>query len=139
MQVKSSRVGWPFWIPVILTAIPFTVLFGVFATNGPHDPIPWWEWIFAIPIGLTPALLLGLVVQTLWSIGIAAKQKRFTLLDGLFAVFLLALGGILGWICWRNGVPVTDTIIGLYFFLVLLPLVRIYVRKRSKQSDDAVQ
>lgn len=135
--LKRSRIGWPFWIPVLLTTIPFTVLFGILVTSSPHDPISWWEWFFAIPIGLLPALVLGLVVQTLWSIGIAAQQKRFRWFDGLFDLVMLTLGAIPGWIYSRASERFQSSMtlyffVILYFSLVIYPLLHIYVRRRSK-------
>jgi hypothetical protein len=136
-QTKSPPVGWPFWTPVLLTTIPFTLLFRFFVNSTPHDPIPWWDWIFAIPIGLLPALLLGLIVQTLWSVGVAVKQKRFTPFDGLFALLMLALSAIPGWLYWRIGERFDCTIITTFIYLVIWPLVGIYARKRGKQANDA--
>src|SRR5260370_41677384 len=102
-QMRSSPVGWPFWVSVLVTAVPFTILFGFFATRQPHDPIAWWEWALALPLGLMPAMLLGLVVQTVWSICISAAHGVFGLVDGVFALLLLALCSVPGWLYWRFG------------------------------------
>ena len=131
-QIKSSRVGWPFWISVFLATIPFTVVFGVWVTRNPHDPISWWEWLFAIPIGLMPAMVLGLVVQTIWSICVAAKQSTFRLLDGVFVLLLLVLCGVAGWMYWLLGDRFEDVVLTLFFFVIIWPLIRIYLRRRTK-------
>jgi len=102
-------------------------------TRRPHDPIAWWEWIFAIPIGLFPALVLGLVVQVLWKIGCAARQKRFGPLDGLFVLLLLALCAVPGWLYWRfDG----GAVAGIFFLMCLCPLIRDYARWRAKKRED---
>jgi len=134
--VQSSRVGWPFWIPVLLTAIPFTVGFGVWATRNPHDPIAWWEWLFAIPIGLMPAMVLGLVVQTIWSCCVAARRREFGLLDGLFALLLLVLCVIPGWLYWRLEDRFEDAGLTFFWLVIICPLIRIYVRRRSKAHRE---
>jgi hypothetical protein len=130
---KSSPVGWPFWIPVVLTTIPFTVWFGIMVTRRSHDPIAWWEWIFAIPIGLFPAMVLGLVVQVLWKIGCAARQKRFGPLDGLFVLLLLALCVVPGWLYWRFD---DGAVVGIFLLTCLCPLIGDYVRWRAKKRED---
>jgi hypothetical protein len=131
---KSSKVGCPFWIPTILTVVPFTILFLHFV---PKDvSLPWWKIIMAGVIGLMPAMVLGLIVQTLWAIVIAVAKGNFILLDFFFALLLLAFCAGLTWFNFKEGVMLSETEIWVVFIFVLTPLIGFYVRKRIKQKDE---
>jgi hypothetical protein len=128
--LKSSKVGWPFWILTILTTIPFTILF--LHLSPDHEPLPWWKITMAGIIGLMPAMVLGLIVQTLWAIVVAVAKGNFILVDCFFALLLLAFCAGLTWFNLREGVMYSETEIWV-FFIVLTPLVGFYVRKRNKR------
>jgi hypothetical protein len=126
-------VGWPFWIPIILTTIPFTVLFAIWATKSTHEQIPWWQWIYAVPIGLMPAMVLGLVVQTIWSIGVAASEGRFDWFDAMFVMFLVLLSAGVGLLYWRFEQWIEELLL-VYIFVIMVPIVRFYVSRRIHSS-----
>jgi hypothetical protein len=131
--LKSSKVGWPFWIPTILTTIPFTILFLHLFPD--HEPLPWWKITMAGIIGLMPAMVLGLIVQTLCAIVVAAAKGNFILVDCFFAFLLLAFCAGLTWFNLREGVVFSETEIWV-FFIVLTPLVGFYVRRRTKRKIE---
>jgi hypothetical protein len=129
--LKSSKVGWPFWIPVILTTIPFTIFF--LHLSPDYKSYPWWKTGMAGIVGLVPALLLGLVIQTIWAIVVAVAKGNFILIDFFFALLLLAFGAGLTWFNLRENVLDMDTDI-LIFFFIIVPLIGFYVRKRIKDK-----
>jgi hypothetical protein len=128
---NSSVVGWPFWIPVFLTAIPFAALFGIWVIQITHEPLSWWLWMLAVPIGLMPAMILGLIVQTAWSIRIAVRENRFDWFDALFAAFLLLLCAGLGLLYWRSE-QWFEVVMRVYVLLIIFPMVRLYVQRRER-------
>ena len=128
---NSSVVGWPFWVPVFLTAISFTVLFGIWVIRSTHEPLSWWLWMLAVPIGLMPAMILGLIVQTGWGIRIAVRENRFDLFDALFAVFLLLLSAGLGFLYWLPE-QWFEGVMRAYALFIIFPMVRFYVYRRER-------
>jgi hypothetical protein len=128
---NSSVVGWPFWIPVLLTAIPFTVLFGIWAIQSTHESLSWWLWMLAVPIGLMPAMILGLIVQTVWGICVAVRENRFDLFDALFAVFLLLLCAGLGFLYWLPELWF-EGVMRAYVLLIIAPVLGLYVHRRER-------
>jgi hypothetical protein len=134
---NSPVVGWPFWIPVFLTAIPFTVLFGIWVTQSTHESLSWWLWMLAVPIGLMPAIILGLIVQTVWGIGVAAREGRFDWFDAVFAVLLLLLCAGLGFLYWLSE-QWFEVVIRAYFLLIIVPMVGLYVQRRERSRRMGV-
>jgi hypothetical protein len=129
--LKSSKVGWPFWIPVILTTIPFTVFF--LHLSPDYKTFPWWKTAMAGIVGLIPAMVVGLFVQLLWGVVVAIAKGNFILVDFLFALLLLAFGAGLIWINLRENIVESDGEI-LIYFSIIVPLVGFYIRKRTKQE-----
>ena len=83
-------------------------------------------------VGLMPAMVLGLIIQTLWAIVTAVAKGNFILVDCFFALLLLAFCAGLTWFNLREGVMYSETEIWV-FFIVLTPLVGFYVRNRIKR------
>jgi hypothetical protein len=131
--LKSSKVGWPFWIPVILTTIPFTILF--LHLSPDYKSYPWWKTAMAGIVGLVPAMLLGLIIQTLWAIVVAVAKGKFILVDFFFTFLLLAFGAGLTLFNLRENVLDTNTE-SLVFFFIIVPLIGFYVRKRTKRKAN---
>jgi hypothetical protein len=129
-QPGSSRIGWPFWIPTILATVPFTILF--LHSCSDYKTFPWWKTGMAGVVGLAPAMLLGLIVQTLWAIVVAVAKGNFILVDFFFMLLLLAFGAGLTWLNLRENIMSSQTEIWL-FLIVITPLVGFYVRKRTKR------
>ena len=129
----SSKVGWPFWITAILTTVPFTILF--LHISPDYKSFPWWKIAMAGIVGLMPAVILGLIVQTLWDIVIAIAKGNFILVDFLFALLLLAFFAGLTWFNLREGILDSGKESWI-FFIVIVPLIGFYVRKRIQRKDE---
>ena len=84
-------------------------------------------------VGLIPAILLGLIVQTLWAIVVAVAKGHFILVDFFFALLLLAFGAGLTWFNLRENILDANTE-SLIFFFIIVPLIGFYVRKRTKDK-----
>jgi hypothetical protein len=133
--MKSSKVGWPFWIPVILTTISFTILF--LHLSPDYKSFPWWKIGMAGIIGLVPAMVLGLIVQTLWAIVVAITKGNFILVDFFFALLLLTFGAGLTWFNLRENI-LDGNNESLIFFLIIVPLIGFYVSKRIKEKNKKI-
>lgn len=129
---KSSRVGRPFWLSVLITVAPFTLF--VFWFGNSVEPQPWWKILLAILIGLAPALVVGLIVQTLWAVIEATIQKRFKRIDYLLMLLVLCLSGIGGIAIWKLPESQHDTILNLAMFLLFSLVVAYGVRSWSRSK-----
>ena len=87
--------------------------------------------MLAVPIGLMPAMILGLIVQTVWGIRIAVRENRFDLFDALFAMFLLLLCGGLGFLYWLPE-QWFEVVMGAYVSLIIAPMVGLYIQRRER-------
>lgn len=132
VQSRSSEGGWPFWIPVIVTTIPFVVLVDVLLADGVNETVPRWQWIvIALPVGLAFAMILGLFVHTVWSIRVAVGEKRFDWFDAMFALFLLALCAGLGFLYWRYE-QWFEVLLRIYVIVIIFPMVGFYIHRRER-------
>jgi hypothetical protein len=134
-EIASSKVGWPFWIPVIIFTIPFTMLFLHLFSDGSSSLRPWWQPLVVLPVGLMPSLLIGLIVQTIWDVSTSAARGKFTIIDAAFCLFLLALCAVFAWVSLKWPNIFSDNFPAHFLWLVLLPLITLYIRKRKKQDD----
>lgn len=104
------------------------MFFWQFATSS--EAQPWWKFFLAIPIGLVPALVLGLIVQTVWDTIKATVQGSVVFRDYLFMLCILAICTGFGWILyiypdsWRESLPME------LFAFILFTVIVLYIRKR---------
>jgi uncharacterized membrane protein YfcA len=127
---RSSTIGWLFWISVFLTVIPFSVLFGAWVVWSTHENIRWWLWVLAIPMGLMPAMIVGLIVEATRSIWIAAQRKRFDWFDAMFVLLLLILCAGIGVLYWRFDERL-EPFLRFFTILIIVPLMGCYIHKRA--------
>jgi hypothetical protein len=129
----SSKVGWPFWIPTILTTFPFTLLFLHFVSST--ESLSCWKIVMALVIGLAPAMVTGLIVQTVWAIVAAMAKGNFIIMDFFFVLLILAICAGFTWLNMRFDHDSSETQLSLVFWIILFPAIGFYVRKRIKQRD----
>jgi len=84
-------------------------------------------------IGLMPAMILGLTVQTLWAIAVAVAKGNFILVDFFFVLLLLALGGGLAWFNIRENILDSEAEQWIYY-LIIVSVIGFYIRKRLKNN-----
>lgn len=131
----SSKVGLLFWLVVVSSNIPFTLLFLHLVADNPSS-LEWWKWPLAVIIGLLPALLLGLIIQTIWDLVEATLKGFVKLTDYLFMTCLLGVSLCFGWFLWCIPEPWGNNMSMAVLEVVLFPLIGFYFRKRQIKQPE---